>query len=311
MKKLKEKIFQEFNGSIKDSKKIKFLKNISKSPVYISKATGLVHHQANITSDKSLEVWSNKIFSNKISYKKLKYTSSNLTMKARHFYCYNFMKKFLGKKISSICDFGAGEGNFINEIIKNKLTSKILFTEHSLKNVRKIENILKHNKKKYFLFNGSIEESHNDEDFKNIKVGVLLWTLCNCINPIKVLTSINKVLTKDGYLLIGESSRILVPFKKPIYNYFNKNIATNNSHPWHFSFNSISNLLEISGFRIIKTNRFNDENDLVILAKKRNNNSSPKLKIDNYKKIEKFLKKWKEISFFLKKEDKDVSNYTS
>ena len=125
MKILKKKIFQEFNGSVEYSKKIKFLKNISKSPVYISKATGLVHHQANITSDKSLEVWSNKIFSNKISYKNLKYTSSNLTMKARHFYCYNFMKKFLGKKISSICDFGAGEGNFINEIIKNKLTSKI------------------------------------------------------------------------------------------------------------------------------------------------------------------------------------------
>ena len=72
MKKLKEKIFQEFNGSIKDSKKIKFLKNISKSPVYISKATGLVYHQANITTNKSLEIWSNKIFSNKISYKKLK-----------------------------------------------------------------------------------------------------------------------------------------------------------------------------------------------------------------------------------------------
>ena len=40
-----------------------------------------------------------KIFSNKISYKKLKYTSDNLTMRARHFYCANFIKEQFSKKI--------------------------------------------------------------------------------------------------------------------------------------------------------------------------------------------------------------------
>ena len=62
MKILKEKIFQEFNGSIKDSKKIEFLRNISKSPVYISKATGLVYHQANITTIKALNLVKQDIF---------------------------------------------------------------------------------------------------------------------------------------------------------------------------------------------------------------------------------------------------------
>ena len=70
MKKLK-KIFQEFNGSIKDSKKIKFLK-ISQSLQFIFQSNWLSPSSSKYYYDKSLEVWSNKIFSNKISYKNLK-----------------------------------------------------------------------------------------------------------------------------------------------------------------------------------------------------------------------------------------------
>ena len=52
---------------------------------------------------------------------------------------------------------------------------------------------------------------------------------------------------------------------KPIYNFFVSNHEANNTHPWFFSYNSLSNLLEICGFSIIAHNRYYDENDLIIL----------------------------------------------
>ena len=92
----------------------------------------------------------------------------------------------------------------------------------------------------------------------------------------------------------------MVPFKKPIYNFFNSKIKTENMHPWFFSYNSLSNLLEISGFKVVKKNRYYDENNLVIVARKKNF-FRPSLKLENPKKVILFLMKWKKISILLKK----------
>ena len=281
--------------------KIDFLKGISKSNVYISKKTGLVFHKPKISTDKVLKFWSEKIFSNKIDYKNLTYSSENITMKSRHFYCANFSKKYLIKKNLNYCDFGTGEGNFLKEVLSINKNININFTEFSKKNILLILKDLKSKKlRNYNFHNGPIEHVDRNKNIKNINFGSLLWTLCNCIDPIEVLKSIHKKMSKSSHLLIAESSRILVPFKKPIYNYFNIYNHTENTHPWHFSFNSLSNLLELSGFRIVHHNRFYDENDMVVIAKKRNLNSKPKFIKDDYKKIKLFLKKWKENSFFLK-----------
>ena len=117
----------------------------------------------------------------------------------------------------------------------------------------------------------------------------------------EILDTIHKSLKENGLLLISESSRILVPFKKPIYNFFVQKHETQNTHPWYFSFNSLSNLLEISGFRIIKNNRYYDENDLVIIAKKMDKKDHrPIIKKDNLNDVLKFFKEWERISQLLK-----------
>ncbi len=299
----KKDIILDYKASTsgKRALKIDFLKGISKSNVYISKKTGLVFHKPKISTDKVLKFWSEKIFSNKIDYKNLTYSSENITMKSRHFYCANFSKKYLIKKNLNYCDFGTGEGNFLKEVLSVNKNININFTEFSKKNILLILKDLKSKKlRNYNFHNGPIEHVNMNKNIKNINFGSLLWTLCNCIDPIEVLKSIHKKMSKSSHLLIAESSRILVPFKKPIYNYFNIYNHTENTHPWHFSFNSLSNLLELSGFRIVHHNRFYDENDMVVIAKKRNLNSKPKFIKDDYKKIKLFLKKWKENSFFLK-----------
>ena len=261
-------VFEDFRGKVgKRAKPIIFSKKISKSTVYISKKTGTVYHSPNISAQESLSAWSEKIYSKKIDTNKILYTSNNPIMKSRHYYSALFLNDVLKNKKIKFCDYGAGEGNFGCELLRI-------------------------NKKIQFNFT---------EDSPHIYKNAYNWTLCNCVKPLEILETIHKSLKENGLLLISESSRILVPFKKPIYNFFVQKYETQNTHPWYFSFNSLSNLLEISGFRIIKNNRYYDENDLVIIAQKKNKkNHRPIIKKDNLSDVIKFFKEWERISQLLK-----------
>mgnify|MGYP001177494023 FL=1 len=302
--KLIEEIKLDFLGKVTSrAVRVKFKNKISKSPVYISKKTGTVFHSPSKNAAQSLNIWSKKIYSKNIDTKKIKYTSNNPIMKSRHYYSALFLNKHLKDKKVELCDYGTGEGNLALEFERINKKINFNFTEHSphlfKKTKKKIKNI---NKKEFLSFNGSIEDSCKIKKFKNFDVGCLLWTLCNCVKPIDVLSTIHNSLKKNGLLLIAESSRILVPFKKPIYNFFVSEHETKNTHPWFFSYNSLSNLLEICGFSVIDANRYYDENDLVVIAQKKDRKKHvPKIKIDKIQKIKNFLKEWEKNSFFLKK----------
>lgn len=284
------------NDYIQDNKKhfekLTFLKAFSMSDVYVSK-TGLICHIVSTNVDKSLKLWENKIYAKKINSKLLNYSAYNPSMMARHYYSAIFLKKHLSK-IKHLCDFGTGEGTFLNEFLRIFPDSKVSFTEHSKKNFLKVKNLYKKRKNFVIGINKSIEQSNL---IKKIDVATLNWTLCNCVDPLKVLEKIYSNLSNNGKLLISESSRIMVPFKKLINNFFNKKFKTENTHPWFFSFQSLSNLLEISGFRIINHNRYYDENDLVVLAEKRDKkNHKPIIKFEKIYDIKKFLHEWKNFS---------------
>ena len=302
-KNLINEVFKDFNGIIgRRAKSLTFLNKISKSIVHISKKTGTIYHSPNIDAEESLSTWTKKLYSKKIDSKKRHYTSNNPIMKSRHYYSALFLNDVLKKGNVKFCDYGAGEGNFGCELLKINKHIKFNFTEHSPKLFKSTYNLIKKKSKNTFYgHNGSIESSTLNKNFKNFDAASLLWTLCNCVKPLEILEVIHKSLKENGLLLISESSRILVPFKKPIYNFFVQKHETKNTHPWYFSYNSLSNLLEISGFRIIKNNRYYDENDLVIIAQKKNvKTHKPKIIIDDPKKVFKFLKEWKKFSILLK-----------
>ena len=297
MNKIK-KIINDYNQEDKKSFfLLKFLSKISKSKVYVS-FTGLVCHFPNFDTDTNLNLWSNRIFKKKL---KVKYSSSDPIMKSRHYFVALFVEKFL-KKNFSFCDFGTGEGNFLIELNRIRPDGKFFFTEHSKLYFKNIINFFKKSyKKKIFGYNGSIENFNKNKLVKSIDAASLNWTLCNCIDPLAVLKNIHKNLKSNGLLVVSESSRIMVPFKKPIYNFFNNKTKSENYHPWYFSLNSLSNILEISGFSVKKYNRFYDENDMVIIAQKKNKlYHTPKITFDNRNKVINFLKEWKRNSDSLK-----------
>ena len=274
LKNLAKEVQLDYLGkTLNRSLEVKFKNKISKSKIYISKKTGTLYHSPNKSSDKSVSEWTEKIYSKEIDTSRLKYTSNNPIMRSRHYYSAIFLNSYLQKKkIVKFCDYGTGEGNFAKELLRVNNKISFNFSEHSKKLFNQTKKIVKMNsKKKFYCHNGTIESTILNKKFNNFDCASLLWTLCNCVEPLNVLKIIHKSLNKDGLLLIAESSRVLVPFKKPIYNFFVSKHDTNNTHPWFFSYNSLSNLLEISGFRILSNNRYYDENDLVIVAKKKTN----------------------------------------
>jgi SAM-dependent methyltransferase len=304
-KDLIQNIYSDFSGQQKKVVYLKFLSKLSASKVLVSKNTGTVFHYDIIKNKDNLESW-NKIYSKKIEPKNLQYTSDNPIMNSRHFYGVKLIEQFLKtknllKKRLNFCDFGTGDANFPFLLKKQLKNVNIILTEYSKLNFNFFQRKFvkaKINIKKSFL--GSIEDFDQLKNNKTIDFASLNWTLCNCSNPIEVLQSINNSLVDKGFLMIAESSRILVPFKKPIYNYFNSKFKSS-YHPWHFSYNSLQNLLEICNFRVVFVNRYYDENNLFIICQKQDKkNHKLKIVIDNYKKIIKFFRRWKIESNFYK-----------
>jgi hypothetical protein len=117
-----------------------------------------------------------------------------------------------------------------------------------------------------------------------------MWTLCNTSNAFDVIKCASELVKKNGYIVVAESSRILVPYKKPIQMYFGKNNP--DLHPFHFSKNSLSNLLILNKFRPIFINRYIDSDYLLIIAKKVNKIEKERIIMDNYRKVKNFFKSW-------------------
>jgi ubiquinone/menaquinone biosynthesis C-methylase UbiE len=278
--------------------KLNFLKKFieKNSNIYIDKKTGVLHSHLNRTPKYIADYWGKIFKKNKKSTGKI-YDSSQPFAISRLTYVFltalNFIKKNNVKV--KICDFATGEGNFLkiaSIYLKNK---QISATESSF-------DLYKLLKKKYEIHNltlGSNLIQNKIKNFKQPNFGFLSWTLCNCIDPIEVLKDVHRLLdNNNGYLCVAESSRILVPFKKKVNEYFNKKIIQD-AHPFHFSKKSLTNLLLISGFKPVFYNRYEDSDILLIIAKKVDKIQKSKYACDDPKNVLKFMKEWNKFSKML------------
>jgi len=287
----KKKIIDDFNGKnihiiLPYSKKFNSGKEVN-----IAKYSGLVSVVKRRSSLKIADDWSKKIYGNKFS--ETKYTSKIPAVIARHTYVLETMLSNLSLSSKSICDFGAGEGDFL-KMLKNKVKCKMFGIEPSAKNC----NLLKKNKINHF--NGTVEEFYQSNKKLKFDIGTIMWTLCNTSNCYEVMNNISNTIKKNGYLVVAESSRILVPFKKPLQMYFGKNKP--DLHPFHFSKNSLSNLLILNKFKPVYVNRYIDSDYLLIIAKKNDKIENKKLKIDKASEVKQFFKRWYKESIHYKKE---------
>jgi len=87
------------------------------------------------------------------------------------------------------------------------------------------------------------------------------WTLENAADPVGML----KWAKEHGdYVCVATGSRILVPFKKPLWAYLDKSPTW--LHPNHFSASTLCAALNKAGLGPLQFNRYMDTDHLVIIA---------------------------------------------
>ncbi|WP_435163187.1 methyltransferase domain-containing protein [Candidatus Pelagibacter bacterium nBUS_25] len=287
----KKKIINDFYGKGKHDVVPYSKKFTSGKEVNIAKYSGLVSVIKRRSSSEIADDWSKNIFGN--SFSETKYTAKIPAVIARHTYVLETILSKLNLLNKEVCDFGAGEGDFLT-MLKKKINCKGFGIEPSKKNCALLT------KNKIKNFNGTIEEFYLLNKKKKFDVGTIMWTLCNTSNCFEIVSNASNLIKKNGYIVVAESSRILVPFKKPLQMYFGKNNP--DLHPFHFTKNSLSNLLVLNKFRPVFINRYIDSDYLLIIAKKIDRIEEKNLKLDKAKDIKEFFKRWFKESQNYKKE---------
>ncbi len=287
----KKKIIEDFYGKGKHSVVPYSKKFTSGKEINVAKYSGLVSVIKRRSSSEIADDWSKNVFGNNFS--ETKYTAKIPAVIARHTYVLETILSKIDLLNKEVCDFGAGEGDFLT-MLKKKINCKGFGIEPSKKNCTLLT------KNKIKNFNGTIEEFYLLNKKKKFDIGTIMWTLCNTSNCFEIVNNASNLIKKNGYLVVTESSRILVPFKKPLQMYFGGNKP--DLHPFHFTKNSLSNLLVLNKFRPVFINRYIDSDYLLIIAKKIDRVEEKNLKLDKAEDIKNFFRRWFKESLNYQKE---------
>ena len=242
---------------------MKFLDSylLPESRIFLHPTTGLVTSEKILDQKAVLDYWSNKVFG---SNNDLDYSATYPYAISRMYYVLHSVIRVLSGLVNTnelnLVDFATGEGVFL-EVVKDCLpNSQVRATEgsHSLSSSL-------HNKGFDVLNVGlGIGESAY---FDKAEVGTLLWTLSCTLNPFGLLEDVYKALPENSYLVVAESSRVLVPFKKSLKDMFRLDTPAD-IHPNYFSANSLVSLLASCGFQTIYVNRYFDSDVLLVISRK-------------------------------------------
>ena len=265
--------------------------NSFKNDIYVSKISGLVSAIYRRNSKEIANSWNlkfqkgkKKIFNTKL------YTATVPFVKSRLMNVLYTAINYTNFKKKKIIDLGCGEGVLLIEGKKITEAQKFFGVDPSHNNCQLLKS------KKISSFCGTAEEFAKIKKYHNyFDICFITWTLCNSSNCYEIVNAANKILKKDGILIVAESSRILAPFKKSIYDYITKRKKID-LHPFHFSKNTLKNLLIINKFKIMFTNEYMNNNELIIIGKKNIKIDIRKIKNDSYKKIIYFFRKWISVS---------------
>jgi ubiquinone/menaquinone biosynthesis C-methylase UbiE len=243
-----------------------------------------------MSAENVAKYWSEIIFPNKSEES---YSAYNPFAQARLFYVMQSIAKFLNFNKETnirICDFATGEGVLLNLLRNNYPKLKISGTEHSSALVE----LLRSNGFDVYIKTLGIQTSMSNKE--QFDISTLTWTLANAIDPLACLRDVVEDTKTGGYVCVAESSRILVPFRKSLNDYFSKTLPAD-LHPSNFSANTLRLLMQLAGLEIVFINRYFDSDVLLIMGKKVAYQVEPKF-FDDQMQVVKFMKEWELASDF-------------
>jgi hypothetical protein len=252
--------------------------------IYVDNTVGLVRSERVMTANDVANYWSDKIFQ---SSDELDYSAKNPFAKSRLLYVLltiqDFIKKQNKSTINSICDFATGEGYFLEHCRQYAPDLKLLGTETSSELVSLL------NKKGFDVKEATLG---NNQLSISTDLGVISWTLCNCIDVIKVLMEIRNSINDNGFICVADSSRIMVPFRKSLKDYFSTWHPLD-IHPFYFSYRSLVAALKISGFKLLFSNRYFDSDVICLIAQKTVlPDDNEIIEVDSSASVIDFMKNW-------------------
>ncbi|WP_421782399.1 class I SAM-dependent methyltransferase [Kiloniella litopenaei] len=250
------------------------------TPLHTCGNCGFVFVKSRRSAEDIAKDWSDDLFGDH-------YTARIPYMKSRHFFLsenLDIQVPLAGKKV---CDIGAGEGQFLEIIRDAPYNADVFGIEPSKTNCQ----IMSRNAIPNFA--GTIEDYIASEQFQNesFDVVTVMWTLENCEDPKRMLKAAYDLLKPGGHILLSTSSRILVPFKKPLHYYLGTSVALD-THCFRFSANAQHSILAKCGFQTIFENRFIDHDTLCSIARKEPEGREIPLKRDNADDVINFFERW-------------------
>ena len=281
---MKQKIINDFKG-LGEMVEIPCSRKYSNGQsVHVCKETGLVRAKELRSAQEIANSWSVDVYSD--NFDTDTYTARVPAVKARQTYVADFADVNIGLKNKMLCDIGAGEGQFLEIITGEDYQAKAFGIEPSEKNCNNLSESGFNN------FNGTIEEYAENGQYEGSKFDVItiMWTLVNSYSCLDMVNIAYEMLKPDGYLVVAEGSRLLVPFKKPLHMYFSH--LPVDLHPYHFSTNSLRNLLKVNNFNIKAINRYIDSDILCIIGQKKEGKVKENYEVDDYKDVLNFFDRW-------------------
>lgn len=227
--------------------------------LYVDRCTGVVSADPSSVAMSTVDYWSNTIFT---SQSDEDYNAFLPFARARLYYVFRTIIDRLQLDPSdaiSVADFAAGQGVFLDLFRSYSPTFRLFGTEHSPLLSRAMRD--RGLDIQETAVTGSMEPTFIAD------VATLNWTLSCCQSPYDVVMGVRSHLPVGGYMVIAESSRVLVPFKKSLRDLLGVTHPTH-VHPWYFSAKSLCALVVASGFQVEWINRFFDSDVLLVIARK-------------------------------------------
>src|SRR5438874_1624725 len=185
-------------------------------PIAVCRNCGFVYARRRPSPPEIAAAWSTQVFSGK--FDDGHYTARGIpAVRARHVYVAEFIHGAVSLRDQETVDIGAGEGVFLQLLAGPHYGAKTFGIELSAANCRLMAEA------GLACFNGSIEDYLGSPGarVRGFDRASIVWTLENTSSCRSMMEGARALLKEDGFLTIATSSRILVPFKKPLHYYLN------------------------------------------------------------------------------------------
>ena len=169
---------------------------------------------------------------------------------ARLFYVAAWISQEIGLNGKRLLDIGAGNGRFMSEA--KRRGASVFGIEPAAKGLLPEHVVAR-----------AVEDGPLGEQFDIVTIN---WTLENTGDCMAMLRFAREHCKPDGWVVVATGSRILVPFKKPLSKYLNKDIPAD-LHCFRWSYQSLYRAMGAAGIKLIQFNPYEECDWLVVAGK--------------------------------------------